>query len=175
MDVDGIQQHLGSGKFQILAFLVLGLIYSRGAWHVFGIMFLAGDPGHKCALPQLTVPEESTDSIFSSPLFGKTKSETQQTADASVNLSSISGSSISAVSTLPTTIRMNSNMLYAFQNKGMEVMKSNWTAETCVVSYVVHNGSNITLTKECPYGWSYGSAFETTVLSEVLTKQAHLK
>lgn len=159
-DVDAIQHHLGSGRFQICAFLVLGLIYSRGAWHVFGIMFLAGDPGHKCTLPQLAVPEENTDSILSSPHLGIMKSEPH-------NLSSHSALGSVAVSTLPTTISMNSSVLGAFLGKGVEVMKSNWTANTCWVSYITHNGNSITLTKECPYGWSYGSTFETTVLSEV--------
>ena len=160
VDVDGIQRRLGSGRFQILTFLVLGLIYSRGAWHVFGIMFLAGDPGHKCALPQRAVEGEDTDSVPPSPFSGIVTSDPRSTTDASLNLTGVSG--------LPTTLGVHSRMTHAYQEEGVGVVKSNWTADSCAVSYTTHNGSSVTLIKECPNGWSYGSVFETTVLSEVM-------
>ena len=46
-------------------------------------------------------------------------------------------------------------------------VKINWTAETCFLSYTIGNGSTFKLGGICPYGWTYGSEFDTTVLSEV--------
>ncbi|KAK7115925.1 organic cation transporter protein-like [Littorina saxatilis] len=165
-DVDGIQQRLGNGRFQFLSFLLLGLIYSRGAWHVFGIMFLAGDPGHKCALPDLKHGHTHTDSVSPSTFVDSVRSESESNASVSWTDGTIPDRR--AVSTLPTSIDMNSNMLYAFRGDSVEVMKSNWTAETCGVSFVTltDNGSSVTVMGECPHGWAYGSEFDSTVLSE---------
>lgn len=166
-DVDGIQQRLGNGRFQFLSFLLLGLIYSRGAWHVFGIMFLAGDPGHKCALPDLKNGHTHTDSVSPSTFVDSVRSESESNASVSWTDGTIPDRR--AVSTLPTSIDMNSNMLYAFRGDSVEGMKSNWTAETCGVSFVTltDNGSSVTVMGECPHGWAYGSEYDSTVLSEV--------
>lgn len=49
IDVDKLQLKLFSNcRFQIFAFLCLGVIYARGAWNVFGILFLAGEASHIC-------------------------------------------------------------------------------------------------------------------------------
>ncbi|GFS02943.1 solute carrier family 22 member [Elysia marginata] len=49
MDVDKIQQQLSSTwRFQVLAYFCLGLIYTRGAWNVFGVIYLAADTEHMC-------------------------------------------------------------------------------------------------------------------------------
>jgi hypothetical protein len=145
VDVDTIQKRLGTGRFQLFSFLVLGLIYSRGAWHVFGIMFLAGDPGHQCALP---VPERGN----VSPL-----------AIGGINYD---GNGSTDISITPALHEPQSNLLYSFQGDSIAAVRINWTAETCAISYV-ENGSSVTVEDECPYGWAYGSIYETTVLSEV--------
>ena len=49
MDVDGIQQKLAKNyRFQVVAFVILGIVYARGAWNTFGVLFLAADAGHTC-------------------------------------------------------------------------------------------------------------------------------
>ncbi|XP_059179046.1 organic cation transporter protein-like [Physella acuta] len=49
MDVDKLQLKLASRlKFQVLAYVCLGIIYARGAWNVFGVIFLAAESGHSC-------------------------------------------------------------------------------------------------------------------------------
>ncbi|XP_041370467.1 organic cation transporter protein-like [Gigantopelta aegis] len=52
MVIDDILENLGGcGRFQTLVYLVLSLIYMRGAWHVFAIVYL-GDAGeHFCLSP----------------------------------------------------------------------------------------------------------------------------
>ncbi|CAG5119100.1 unnamed protein product [Candidula unifasciata] len=48
-DVDQLQLKLFSKyKFQLFAFICLGITYARGAWNVFGVLFLAADSGHSC-------------------------------------------------------------------------------------------------------------------------------
>ena len=49
MDVDAIQTKLIERcRFQVVSFIILGLIYARGAWNTFGVLFLAANGGHTC-------------------------------------------------------------------------------------------------------------------------------
>lgn len=49
VDMDQLQLKLFSKyKFQIIAFVCLGITYARGTWNVFGVLFLAADSGHRC-------------------------------------------------------------------------------------------------------------------------------
>ncbi|KAK7489264.1 hypothetical protein BaRGS_00019516 [Batillaria attramentaria] len=163
VNVDDIQLELGSGRFQLLAFIVLGLIYSRGAWHVFGIMFLAGDPGHKCALPSQA--EEMAPNASGFPSHSDTISHNGYHKDEDRTGSHMLNRTGEDQMVTPE-IDLGSNMLYAFQGDSVMVSRANWTANTCDVSYITANGSSVRLASECPYGWSYGSQFEATVLSE---------
>ncbi|KAL3867389.1 hypothetical protein ACJMK2_044595 [Sinanodonta woodiana] len=56
MDTDLVLISLGRwGKFQTLVFLVLSLIYMRGAWQTYVILFLGAKPdSYHCTLPNIT-------------------------------------------------------------------------------------------------------------------------
>ncbi|ESP05239.1 hypothetical protein LOTGIDRAFT_227894 [Lottia gigantea] len=55
MEADLKLQSLGKcGCYHTVLFLGLGLIYLRGAWHVFAPVYLAADPGHSCSVPNTT-------------------------------------------------------------------------------------------------------------------------
>ncbi|XP_005089749.1 solute carrier family 22 member 5 [Aplysia californica] len=63
MDVDLIQLKLVENyRFQILSFIALGIVYARGAWNVFGVLFLAAGAGHTCDYDREIVTVESKDS-----------------------------------------------------------------------------------------------------------------
>ncbi|KAL8589119.1 hypothetical protein ACOMHN_017282 [Nucella lapillus] len=177
VDVDGIQRRLGSGRFQLLVFCALGLIYSRGAWHVFGIMFLAGDPGHWCALPAWQADVVTTlSSVSSSSSWPVSYNRSYQDSDTVLLSSNLTGSYVdggrSTKEVLPTTLDVSPspNRLHLVQGDVMDtsigLATLNWTVDSCTVSYVTQNGSRGKLGKDCPYGWDYGSLFENTVLSE---------
>ena len=69
MDVDKIQQQLSSSwRFQVLAYLCFGLIYTRGAWNVFGVIYLAADTEHKCVTDDDIVEVDSC-KVFSDTLL----------------------------------------------------------------------------------------------------------
>ena len=91
MDVDKIQLQLSSTwRFQILAYLCLGLIYTRGAWNVFGVIYLAADPGHKCVTDK-DIVEVGSCEIPSEPTFSS-----NSTINGSA-LTSVSGKKVTAV------------------------------------------------------------------------------
>ena len=130
---------------------------------MFGIMFLAGDPGHKCALPLDTDTEVEGNNDVSSPFLSSHPSKLNSSVPYSIDMDK------ERDSVLPTSLDVNNDRMLAVQgDAGFDVVKSNWTADTCVVSYTTQNGSSVSLAKECPYGWAYGSLFERTVLSEVI-------
>ncbi|XP_067664620.1 organic cation transporter protein-like [Haliotis asinina] len=59
MEVEAIQQKLGGyGYYQMLVYTLLGLLYMRGAWHTFSIIFLGAVPDHTCTIPNGTVDED---------------------------------------------------------------------------------------------------------------------
>ena len=155
IDIEKIQRHLGTGKFQIFSFILLGLVYSRGSWHVFGIMFLAGDPGHKCA-----VPEGNNVNLLGN-------SVQPQVVDTNASLNSISFDK--SITTLPTLLDVSPQSFFVTHDHSIDLLRSNLTAESCVMTFVtMEKDGNITTEKrECPNGWSYGSEYETTILSEV--------
>ncbi|XP_046357182.1 organic cation transporter protein-like isoform X2 [Haliotis rufescens] len=56
MEVDIIQKTLGGyGCYQMLVYTLLGLMYMRGAWHTFNIIFLGAVPAHTCTVANRTV------------------------------------------------------------------------------------------------------------------------
>lgn len=56
MEVDIIQKKLGGyGCYQMLVYTLLGLMYMRGAWHTFNIIFLGAVPAHTCTVANRTV------------------------------------------------------------------------------------------------------------------------
>lgn len=182
VDVDGIQLQLGRGRFQYLTFLVLGLIYSRGAWHVFGIIFLAGDPGHMCTLP--LVSENRSDILQPSTFADNAhlKSHTRNNLLPAKELftnpnSSDSGGLHERKSFDPSNtnnisdlqVDFGSSLPYSLQDGGKVEIRRNWTVYICDVHYVNQNGTSIALPDECPYGWTYGSLYDSTILSEVRT------
>ncbi|GFN80514.1 solute carrier family 22 member [Plakobranchus ocellatus] len=70
MDVDKIQQQLSSKwRFQILAYFCLGLIYTRGAWNVFGVIYLAADTGHHCSTNTESTVVKSCQQVKESTTF----------------------------------------------------------------------------------------------------------
>lgn len=158
-EVDSIQMQLGTGSIQIMTFFILGLIYSRGAWHVFGIMFLAADPGHECSLPiQLFNDSDSyLDSSYNEVVNSKPG------ADIAGLDSTIISESLGAT----PNFDMISPTLYSFQGGIPGVSRINWTSDSCGLKYSNQNGTTVMLPGECPYGWTYGSDYETTILSEV--------
>ncbi|PVD18674.1 hypothetical protein C0Q70_21224 [Pomacea canaliculata] len=157
-EVDSIQMQLGTGSIQIMTFFILGLIYSRGAWHVFGIMFLAADPGHECSLPiQLFNDSDSyLDSSYNEVVNSKPG------ADIAGLDSTIISESLGAT----PNFDMISPTLYSFQGGIPGVSRINWTSDSCGLKYSNQNGTTVMLPGECPYGWTYGSDYETTILSE---------
>ena len=184
IDVDGLQQRLGNGKFQILSFIVLGLIYSRGAWHVFGIMFLAGDPGHQCFLPESS--DEIKHIIFER--YGKSDVKKYLASNLSDN-EIYERQDNSRIEIRPKSFNhslkdfdhnddkisydldLTTNLLHSFKSGSgdIDIIGKDifFTAESCSVSFQTVNGSKVQRIEDCPYGWSYGSHYDQTVLSEV--------
>ncbi|KAH9508605.1 hypothetical protein Btru_052141 [Bulinus truncatus] len=47
--VDDIQKHLGGyGRYQMLIFVLLSLVYMRGGWHIWISIYQGWDPGYQC-------------------------------------------------------------------------------------------------------------------------------
>ena len=151
MDVDCIQSKLSEKtyRFQILSFIVLGLIYARGSWNTFGVLFLAGEVGHSCDFedPASAAPARTTLATPSAAPMTDAAHRYKYTTNTGNNASRDWGLTTMPASSHPTI----DNVV---------------VARKCDVLVAAMNGTNTSI--PCTTGWIYRKREEkSSIVSEV--------